>query len=975
MVWMVVILVMLWIGSIPVGAAEVVLIYSGNTQSFLEVCGCTENQLGGVGRRATALRMLRQTHPGALVVDAGGLFAGDSALDQWRCAVHVQAMREMGYDAANVGAGELRFGRGFFETQRDTGGVVFLSANMRSDGQLVPAFQSFERNGLRIGVIGVTGLVVESKHKTMGHTGVDLRRVLDEAGVMLQDPVLAVQEALSRVQADFWVVLSDLEAEANGALAEVLAGRGVVVSSRSQKVQTNWGGTPVLGTLPQGKAVGKAVLTVVDGRVTGQEVTQVYLKEEIGEDRDVGKLVEGFYKQVASDPVLQATARPRFAGFKMEQTIRGNKNGYAGAEACKNCHEAAYEDWKGTHHAGAFNRLLQVQKHYQPDCVTCHTTGFGYATGFQIGKDRETLTGVQCETCHGPGAHHVRRPEKGNIRGQVSGEVCQSCHDANQTPDFDARFASMLAEINHQGGHQAPSLETALESTPSGERVRVALFVMAHCPYGVQAEMALAPTLKAFGDRIDFQLYFIADEVGAENETQSTQRRSARQGPACEATTTEGSGRFRSLHGDAEIEEGIRQMVMMRQFPNRYYDYILCRNREGEQGDWEACASRVGIDAEEVKKWVANGEGERLFAENIRRANLLGIHASPTLLVNGREVEAFFDPVALAREICQKDASLPACASLPDCTGDSDCSKPGYVGVCLNPNTEHAACRFQAPVSFPVTVLNDADCAVCDTYHFIQSTLAFFPGAHVQTVDIQSKAGQALATQFEVDRVPTFILGAKFDKTARFFRFAQVVKQVGEAFVPDARMTPVARLLDRTPEPGRIDLFVGTASQYAIASTEDLIVWLASVGALDRLNLHFLGQSRGMLADEDVWHVCAQEVGPSRFLDYLLCRIQGIKNKQTGLSIEACAQQMGMDIHSLRQCASGNQGKALLTNSQEVARSMGVLLDMNPTVVIDNQVVVGGPMMQQVKVIFYRLHPELEQRDSAYRVQKSGEEP
>ena len=50
----------------------------------------------------------------------------------------------------------------------------------------------------------------------------------------------------------------------------------------------------------------------------------------------------------------------------------------------------------------------------------------------------------------------------------------------------------------------------------AGSRVEVELFVMAHCPYGMRAQTALAPTVKAFGEGIDFRLHFIAQEAGKE---------------------------------------------------------------------------------------------------------------------------------------------------------------------------------------------------------------------------------------------------------------------------------------------------------------------------------------------------------------------------------------------------------------------------------------------------------------------------
>ena len=68
-----------------------------------------------------------------------------------------------------------------------------------------------------------------------------------------------------------------------------------------------------------------------------------------------------------------------------------------------------------------------------------------------------------------------------------------------------------------------------------GSRVEVELFVMAHCPYGMRAETALAPTVRAFGDGIDFRLHFIAQEAGKEPVPAGPLRPLRSRGEACES--------------------------------------------------------------------------------------------------------------------------------------------------------------------------------------------------------------------------------------------------------------------------------------------------------------------------------------------------------------------------------------------------------------------------------------------------------
>lgn len=483
------------------------------------------------------------------------------------------------------------------------------------------------------------------------------------------------------------------------------------------------------------------------------------------------------------------------------------------------------------------------------------------------------------------------------------------------------------------------------------DRVRVELFVMPHCPYGVQAETALAPVLKDFGDQIDFRLYFIAKEAGREDTQAPVARVSTpRSQPACEASTVGGTGRFRSLHGDAEVEEGIRQTAMMALYPDRYYEYILCRNKALHADDWETCATAAGMDPARVAATASGPEGEALYLQNIRRGNRLGINSSPTLRVNGAEVKDVLTPHALVRRLCRGKRSPGACATVPVCGSDLDCSRPGKVGVCVDPNRPGARCRFSDPVVFQITGLNDPECKVCETGHFIRSTLALFPGARIRTLTIGSAEGQALVERYGIDRVPAFVLDEAFARTARFARFARLVRLVSGKYLIDPRMIPVVQLLDREAQPGRLDLFLGTASPFAMGTAAELITWLREENALDRLYVRYLG------GGEDTWHLCVQKALPEDHLDYLVCRVRGVVEGRP--SREACIERIGLDAEWVGRCATGAEGARLLEKSLGLAADLGIQKGMNPTVVMDNRVVVIGGMVRRVRDLFYRIHPE-----------------
>jgi predicted CXXCH cytochrome family protein len=121
------------------------------------------------------------------------------------------------------------------------------------------------------------------------------------------------------------------------------------------------------------------------------------------------------------------------------------ESAFAGDGACKECHQAIYDQWLSTKHAHAFDILVREGREFDRDCTPCHTAGFHEIGGFMSAVDTPDLKNVQCESCHGNSAAHARTPivkTPTNARN-----VCTSCHSEEQTPDF--KFNTYWPKIAH----------------------------------------------------------------------------------------------------------------------------------------------------------------------------------------------------------------------------------------------------------------------------------------------------------------------------------------------------------------------------------------------------------------------------------------------------------------------------------------------------------------------------------------------
>jgi hypothetical protein len=123
-------------------------------------------------------------------------------------------------------------------------------------------------------------------------------------------------------------------------------------------------------------------------------------------------------------------------------------NAFVGAQKCNGCHSDKVAEWSGTIHATAMTALNNIGMGSNPQCVVCHSVGFGQPGGFVSAAATPQLANVQCENCHGAADAHI------NISGRqyhplrsLAAETCGGCHTDSHHPTYDEWLTSPHKEV------------------------------------------------------------------------------------------------------------------------------------------------------------------------------------------------------------------------------------------------------------------------------------------------------------------------------------------------------------------------------------------------------------------------------------------------------------------------------------------------------------------------------------------------
>jgi uncharacterized protein YlbG (UPF0298 family) len=492
---------------------DLVLIVTGQQYGYLLPCGCSKPQVGGLERRYNFLEMLKAAGWPYVAVDLGdipqthGILHLQNQQGLIKYLYSMRALKEMDYGAVAFGAAEVNLNLGTvlgeYALNEPKPRVVMSNlANAEKDYPLQTKpwqLLTSRRSDLRVGVTARVSLAVETgiKRQTAGQekTFFDngtagLKQVLTEMQKEKVDLPIMLYQGLVTANAQ------DPKPSEGMAFAQAFPQFPIVVClsleddppSRPIEMKTKAGSTSLLITLgKKGKYIG--VVGVWKTGKAGQPFEFRYERVEMSEDfltakekengHPVMDLMEAYARELKDKDYLKKYGQIRHQNQVLPPVPDLDKQvpvTYVGSDKCQGCHKHAYHVWEKTPHHHAYQTLVDAKRpglrNYDPECVVCHTVGFGYQTGYVDEKTTPNLKDVGCESCHGPCSVHVANKNDAEWHKRINpwkylpkekredaiDQFCQKCHDMdNDVTWVNGGFKRKWPKIEHNTPPVKPS--------------------------------------------------------------------------------------------------------------------------------------------------------------------------------------------------------------------------------------------------------------------------------------------------------------------------------------------------------------------------------------------------------------------------------------------------------------------------------------------------------------------------------------
>jgi hypothetical protein len=203
------------------------------------------------------------------------------------------------------------------------------------------------------------------------------------------------------------------------------------------------------------------------------------------------------------------------------------------------------------------------------------------------------------------------------------------------------------------------------------DKPTLTFFIMSYCPYGNEAEQAIAPVYRLLKDKAVFEPRYIYYE---------------NYGGGGSDYCIDSQNTYCSMHGVQEARQNIREDCVLDKYgAGAWFDFALQMNSKcsAQNADtcWTDVAKSLGYDIAAIKKCQEN-DYNKYASHDLAMSQIWGAEGSPTVFVNGKSYTGSRTPEGFKQALCGEFTEKPTeCNTQLEGAGQDD-SAAADAGAC-----------------------------------------------------------------------------------------------------------------------------------------------------------------------------------------------------------------------------------------------------------------------------------------------------
>ena len=341
-----------------------------------------------------------------------------------------------------------------------------------------------------------------------------------------------------------------------------------------------------------------------------------------------------------------------------------------------------------------------------------------------------------------------------------------------------------------------------------------------------------------------------------------------------------------------------------------YHDVLFENQNALDIASLKRHAVTIDLDTQTFNTCLDNGDKAGIVAKDMAEGQAFGVSGTPTFSVAGEKLVGA-QPFSAFKPIIDKALAAGG--------------------------TDYEAPEVKPDPVIEFIVIEDADCAVCDTTQVVSYTQTdLFPTAKLTTLQKNDARAIELIEELGINALPAYIFDEKVSEAAKYSEVAQAFVQVGDKYVINPSATGNVKLLNMPDVSGRpvkgdmdapvtiiewSDFECPFCARFYDDAYKQIVETYVDSGKAKIIFMHFPLAFHTNAENAAVASECAYEQG--QFYEYHDIIFENQQSLDSA-SLKKYASDIGLDTAAFNTCYAARESVEAIANQMALGQSVGI---------------------------------------------------